>query len=121
MTNDSFQPSLMSAEPFDQDAFVNSPHDDRAGVCPECRVGRCGGCLEPGCNCPHPFAAVGRAVVELDGSISRARQLLGQLKEPSEDTVGKVGARGERVAASRAEVGGRHAHSRTPRAKQTSN
>ena len=79
MTNDSLQPSRITAEPFDQDAFAAVPENVRSGTCPECRVGRCGRCQHRECSCPHPFAAIGRAVLELDESIYRARRLLGQL------------------------------------------
>ena len=108
MTNDSLQSSRISSGPFDQDAFVNVTDADHAGMCPECRVGRCGRCADADCSCPHPFAAIGRAVVELDGSISRARQLLGQVRGTLEKTDGSMGGKGHVVSARRARVMGRH-------------
>jgi hypothetical protein len=79
MTNDSLEAHRSSAEPFDQDFHSTVPERVHTGTCEACRVGNCGQCALPDCTCLHPFAVVGRAIVELNGSISRTSQLLGEL------------------------------------------
>jgi hypothetical protein len=79
MTNDALEAHWPSAEPFDQDSDATVPERVHTGTCEACRVGNCGECSFPDCTCPHPFAVVGRAIVELNGSISRTSQLLGEL------------------------------------------
>ena len=108
MTNDSLKPSRISAKPFDQDAFDAVPDAGTAGTCPECRVGRCGRCQDPGCTCPHPFAAIGRAVVELDESIYRARRLLGELRGTPGTAGRSIEDRADMVSAGQTRVGGGH-------------
>jgi hypothetical protein len=78
MTNDSIQAHRISAVPFDQDSMDEVETEREGAACAECRSGRCDNCSNNECGCAHPFAAIARAIVELDGSISRARQLLGQ-------------------------------------------
>jgi hypothetical protein len=78
MTYNSIQVHRMSAAPFDQDAYEIASEREGAGTCSECRLGRCDNCSNTECGCAHPFAAIARAIVELDGSITRTRQLLSQ-------------------------------------------
>jgi hypothetical protein len=75
MANYSLQAPRIAAVPFDQDACEVVP----AGMCRYCHEGRCGYCSNPDCRCPHPFAAVGRAIVELNQSAYRGRRLLDRL------------------------------------------
>jgi hypothetical protein len=91
MTNDSSRVPRISALPFDQDSCATVPEGVRAGTCQECRVGRCGKCSNPECDCPHYFAVIGRAIVELDDFVFRASQLLGQLGGSLKTTVAKQG------------------------------
>jgi hypothetical protein len=86
MTNDSIQAHRVSAVPFDQDSCDIEPERDGAGVCAECRRGRCDNCSNTECGCAHPFAAIARAIVELDGSINRTKELLGQTGGSSDRT-----------------------------------
>jgi hypothetical protein len=80
MTDDSLQFDRTSDEPFDQDSsFTTDREGVHTGTCQECSVGQCGKCSNSDCGCLHPFVAIGRAIVELDGSICRSGQLLGQL------------------------------------------
>ncbi len=104
MVNDSIQAPLNSVELFDQDSFeqedvvqdvvvqdavvqdaVQSPFvtavvQARDGSCQECHVGNCGKCSDPDCRCPHPFVVIGRAIVELDGSLQRTNELLKKIE-----------------------------------------
>ena len=73
MANYSLQAPRIAAVPFDQDACEVMP----AGVCRYCHEGRCGHCSNPDCRCPHPFAAVGRAIVELNESAYQGEAALG--------------------------------------------
>ncbi|MGO8860410.1 MAG: hypothetical protein ACLQRH_06540 [Acidimicrobiales bacterium] len=86
MANYSLQAPRIAAVPFDQDACETVP----AGMCRYCHEGRCGYCSNPECRCPHPFAAVGRAIVELNQSADRGRRLLDRL-----GGVGPVGHAGD--------------------------
>jgi hypothetical protein len=78
MTSDSIQAHRISAVPFDQDSMDEVEPERDGAACDECRNGRCDNCSNTECGCAHPFAAIARAIVELDGSISRTRELLGQ-------------------------------------------
>ena len=49
-----------------------------AGLCRECHARRCQNCSNVDCSCAHPFAAVARAIVELDVSAHRTWRVLGQ-------------------------------------------
>lgn len=89
MANYSLQAPRIAAVPFDQDACEVMP----AGVCRYCHEGRCGHCSNPNCRCPHPFAAVGRAIVELNESAYRGRRLLDRL-----GGVGQAGPAGDHEA-----------------------
>ena len=84
MANDSMQAPPTSVELFDQDSvqgsFATALEDGHEGICQECHVGNCGRCADPECNCPHPFAVIGRAIVELDGSLQRTNELLKKLE-----------------------------------------
>jgi hypothetical protein len=115
MANDSIQTS-QSVELFDQDSLQASfeaargqaafemahedrndetAHEDRNdetaledrndGICRECHVGNCGKCSGY-CDCPHPFAVIGRAIVELEGSLQRTNELLRKLERPERTT-----------------------------------
>jgi hypothetical protein len=106
MANDSVQTS-QSVELFDQDSFQASfeaareeaslevareePPFEAArdeghdGICGECHVGNCGRCSGY-CDCPHSFAVIGRAIVELEGSLQRTNELLRRLERPGRTT-----------------------------------
>jgi hypothetical protein len=106
MANDSVQTS-QSVELFDQDSFQASfeaareeasvevvgeeaPFDaardeEHDGICGECHVGNCGRCSGY-CDCPHPFAVIGRAIVELEGSLQRTNELLRKLERSGQTT-----------------------------------
>ena len=71
MPNDSIQAHGTTAEPFDQDSGAITPERERSGVCPECQAYRCENCANTACGCAHPFAAIARAIVELDQSLHR--------------------------------------------------
>ncbi len=104
MVNDSIQASHNSVELFDQDSYdqdsddQDSVHDTvqgsfvaaleagRDGSCQECHVGNCGNCSDPVCRCPHPFVVIGRAIVELDGSLQRTNDLLKKIERSSTAT-----------------------------------
>jgi hypothetical protein len=81
----------MTGVPFDQDACDVVP----AGMCRYCHEGRCGYCTNPDCCCPHPFAAVGRAIIELNESAHRGMRLLDRLGGVR--GVGHVGDRGDAI------------------------
>jgi hypothetical protein len=94
MTNDSIHDRRITAEPFDQDSAGTrmessartepessagtEPELKDAGVCRECHARRCANCSKGDCTCAHPFAAVARAIVELDVSVHRTWRVLGQ-------------------------------------------
>jgi hypothetical protein len=83
MANDSIHDRRTKAEPFDQDlAGAESqgvePQDKDSGLCRECHARRCANCSKGDCTCAHPFAAVARAIVELDVSVHRTWRVLGQ-------------------------------------------
>jgi hypothetical protein len=90
MVNDSIHDRRTTAEPFDQDVAGGEPqvepqaepHDDPqskdSGLCRECHARRCANCSKGDCTCAHPFAAVARAIVELDVSVHRTWRVLGQ-------------------------------------------
>lgn len=84
MANDSIQAPLKSVELFDQDSvqgsFATAFEEGGDAICHECHVGNCGKCSGPDCDCPHPFAVIGRAIVELDGSLQRTNELLKRLE-----------------------------------------
>jgi hypothetical protein len=97
MSSDSIQTHRSSAHPaspapFDQDsvgidqnsaaikatsAGIETERND-SGVCRECHARRCGNCSNVDCSCAHPFAAVARAIVELDVSAQRTWRVLSQ-------------------------------------------
>jgi hypothetical protein len=97
MSSDSIQTHRSSAHPaspapFDQDsvgidqksagldpasAGIEVERSD-SGVCRECHARRCGNCSNVDCSCAHPFAAVARAIVELDVSAQRTWRVLSQ-------------------------------------------
>jgi hypothetical protein len=88
MANDSIHDRRITAEPFDQDSagikteslepegIQSEGHE--AGLCRECHARRCQNCSNVDCTCAHPFAAVARAIVELDVSVHRTWRVLGQ-------------------------------------------
>ena len=78
MSNDSIQAQGAAAEPFDQDSEGMVPEPSGAGLCRECHARRCQNCSNVDCSCAHPFAAVARAIVELDVSAHRTWRVLGQ-------------------------------------------
>jgi hypothetical protein len=90
MSSDSIQTHRSTAHPaspapFDQDsvgidqnsAGIEAERND-SGVCRECHARRCGNCSNVDCSCAHPFAAVARAIVELDVSAQRTWRVLSQ-------------------------------------------
>jgi len=78
MSNDSIQAQGAAAEPFDQDSDGFDPEPSGGGLCRECHARRCQNCSNVDCSCAHPFAAVARAIVELDVSVHRTWRVLGQ-------------------------------------------
>ena len=106
MANDSVQTS-QSVELFDQDSlqasfeaareqasleaapeqvpFEVADEEGHDGICGECHVGNCGKCSGY-CDCPHAFAVIGRAIVELEGSLQRTNELLRKLERPGKTT-----------------------------------
>jgi hypothetical protein len=97
MSSDSIHANRSSAHPaspapFDQDSVgieqdsagldqapgrIEAERND-SGVCRECHARRCGNCSNVDCSCAHPFAAVARAIVELDVSAQRTWRVLSQ-------------------------------------------
>jgi hypothetical protein len=69
---------MSASQLFDQDAFAR-PEETHVVACHPCRVGNCADCSSSGCICLHPFAVVGRAIIELSSSVDRTSQLLGEL------------------------------------------
>ena len=67
-----------TAEPFDQDSDRTDQERSESGLCRECHARRCENCSNVDCSCAHPFAAVARAIVELDISVHRTWRVLGQ-------------------------------------------
>jgi hypothetical protein len=86
MANDSIHDRRITAEPFDQDSAGIEAESSAgteleskdSGVCRECHARRCANCSKDDCTCAHPFAAVARAIVELDVSVHRTWRVLGQ-------------------------------------------
>jgi hypothetical protein len=78
MANDSIHDRRTTTEPFDQDSAGVEPQSKDSGVCRECHARRCANCAKGDCTCAHPFAAVARAIVELDVSVHRTWRVLGQ-------------------------------------------
>jgi hypothetical protein len=78
MRNDSIQAHRTTPEPFDQDSGAIDQEGGVGGACPECRAHRCENCANSDCSCAHPFAAIARAIVELDVSVHRTRRVLSQ-------------------------------------------
>jgi hypothetical protein len=78
MANDSTKAHRTTPEPFDQDSDRTDAERNESGLCRECHARRCGNCSKVDCTCAHPFAAVARAIVELDVSVHRTWRVLGQ-------------------------------------------
>jgi hypothetical protein len=78
MAHDSIQAHRITAEPFDQDSGVREHEGEGSGMCSPCRAHHCENCANSGCSCAHPFAAIARAIIELDVSVHRTRRVLGQ-------------------------------------------
>jgi hypothetical protein len=78
MGNESIEDQRTVAEPFDQDLAGVEAESKDSGLCRECHARRCANCTKGDCTCAHPFAAVARAIVELDVSVHRTWRVLGQ-------------------------------------------
>jgi hypothetical protein len=78
MAKDPINARRTTPEPFDQDSGQTDPGRNGPGLCRECHARRCENCSNLDCSCAHPFAAVARAIVELDVSVHRTWRVLGQ-------------------------------------------
>ena len=78
MAKDPIKARRTTAEPFDQDSDRTDPERNEPGLCRECHARRCENFSNLDCSCAHPFAAVARAIVELDVSVHRTWRVLGQ-------------------------------------------
>jgi hypothetical protein len=76
---DSSQISPVAPEPFDQDSYAGESEGDGMWTCPECHLGHCEECSSRRCDCPHIFAVIGRAIVELDDAIQSSAHLLSKI------------------------------------------
>ena len=75
----STQISPSGTEPFDQDSYAAGSEGDGMWTCPECHLGHCEDCSSRRCGCPHIFAVIGRAIVELDDAIQSSAHLLSEI------------------------------------------
>jgi hypothetical protein len=73
------QISPVAAQPFDQDSCATRSEGDGMWTCPECHLGHCEECSSRRCDCPHIFAVIGRAIVELDDAIQSSAHLLSEI------------------------------------------
>jgi len=78
MAKDPIKARWTAPEPFDQDSDAPESARSDSGLCRECHARRCENCSNVDCSCAHPFAAVARAIVELDVSVHRTWRVLGQ-------------------------------------------
>jgi hypothetical protein len=78
MAKDPIKTRRSTPEPFDQDSERPDPARSDSGLCRECHARRCENCSNVDCSCAHPFAAVARAIVELDVSVHRTWRVLSQ-------------------------------------------
>jgi hypothetical protein len=78
MAKDPIKTRRNTPEPFDQDSDRPDSARSESGLCRECHARRCENCSNVDCSCAHPFAAVARAIVELDVSVHRTWRVLGQ-------------------------------------------
>jgi hypothetical protein len=93
MTNASFGVSPLSPVPFDQDSCDDAPERNHSGVCQKCQAAQCTECTDPDCGCLHLVALLGRAIVELDGSIDRTNEVLNRVvHRQDEDARGRLHA-----------------------------
>jgi hypothetical protein len=76
--------SQVGTQPFDQDSYSTGSEGDGMWTCPECHLGHCEECSGRRCDCPHIFAVIGRAIVELDDAIQSSAHLLSEIGTSAE-------------------------------------